>query len=607
MTPESNMDDGSTMDSSSRGLLMPSPGVDLAEDFDLEDVLNEMDAENPMNVISNGAQSHSNSTGSSKGVIRNDKSAPITRPPTSSRDVTYSIAFWLHLFVIILLTLLEGQALDTSLIVYGKAGSWASMFMIITILGAFLGSMLNFIIANSSNKEILFEYSIKYSIITQIIFGFIILYLNTRYSFLFIFIFLSVIIDLFKYNRSINSCSFANAVLNVIIKIMNRYNTILVITCILLLLFQSFFLLWWGSLFVNLIASVHESYADVLIIIMLGSLYWIQQVFQSFVSYIVGGCVLWYFVGDDNAAAAAAVLSDGNGLSHNNMSTTQLQLQQQRNLQKRSQERLMLHLQCSLTIAFGTICKGALLSNASMYILELNDWSLRNGSGNYSNSNNNNNNNNDNDNIDDTTSRNGIGNICNCWNFWNKIISYSRRLIRTIVKPNMKFAKRHHRLAFCIASTYGRTFCRSALDHNEIHEETIDIAIEDTTTHIIASFAKFGASLLAILFGIFQHNVVQGNGTNTYTGKGEEGILEHAGLGVGIGVGYSNSNRSWGLFFIISYFLAYCGLSLALNMFRSAVDALIVAFGLTPERMANENQIIFSRFLRLMERYDTAI
>ena len=66
------------------------------------------------------------------------------------------------------------------------------------------------------------------------------------------------------------------------------------------------------------------------------------------------------------------------------------------------------------------------------------------------------------------------------------------------------------------------------------------------------------------------------------------------------------STRSWSLFFLICYLLSYCGCSLALSTYRSAVDALIVAFGEKPEKVAKENQIVFSRFLRLMEERDQA-
>jgi hypothetical protein len=39
----------------------------------------------------------------------------------------------------------------------------------------------------------------------------------------------------------------------------------------------------------------------------------------------------------------------------------------------------------------------------------------------------------------------------------------------------------------------------------------------------------------------------------------------------------------------------------AVHIFNSAVDALVVAFGTEPQRFALENQIVFLRFLRETE------
>jgi hypothetical protein len=59
-----------------------------------------------------------------------------------------------------------------------------------------------------------------------------------------------------------------------------------------------------------------------------------------------------------------------------------------------------------------------------------------------------------------------------------------------------------------------------------------------------------------------------------------------------------DDGRSWSLFFLVCFFLSYCGFSLALSVYKASTDALIVAFAETPEKLAAEDQIIFSRFLR---------
>ena len=524
--------DEKILNESTRGLLSGDMAADLANDFDLEDALNELDngighthgddddgVSNPLQSPDSPQGTNQNHSSESKhaAILGNNVPVAITRPPTTSRDTSYAVAFWMHFLVIILLSLFEGDALEESLIVYGKAGSWASHFMIVTILGAFCGCSMIFVLANSQRRDDILSVAIPLSIALQIIFGSILFALKTRYSFLGILVFIGVLIDSFKYTRAKESITFASAVLNIVIKILNQYGMSMVTTCISLVMVQTLIILWWGSFFVGLISSVHQAYADILVVIMLFSLYWVQQVFQALISYVIGGCTLWYFLKRDGQAF-------------------------------KPQERVLLHLQCGLSVGFGSVCKGALYSNFAMNILELHDWSKR-------------------------TSKEGTG--CGGLFGVNSVILLARHIVSRIVAPFLSSARKFHRLAFCVAATYGRTFSRSAADHAANYEETLDIAIEDTTTHVLAAVAKVIPCALAMSFGLIV----------------EENPNEDAG-------------RSWCLFFLVCYLLSYCGVSLALSMYRSAVDAIIVAFGETPEKLAKENQIIFSRFLRLLENSD---
>jgi len=523
--------DGELDSSSTHGLLAADAA---AADFDLEDVINAMDAElNEENRIPVGSSGtgpgacaqDGGGGGSIGGVLGNDVPVPITRVPTSSRDSVYAVAFGAHFALIIMLSFFEGASLESSIIAYGKAGSWASMFMIVTVLGAFLGCLNIFLLANWNKRDELLAFTVPFSIFSQVVFGLILVLQRTRYSPLASLVFLSALVDSFKFSRARESVSFASAVLSIVISILNRFGLFLVVTCVCLVLAQTFVLLWWGSFFVGLVASVHEAYADVLSVIMLISLYWTQQVFQAMVSYIVGGCTLWYFV-----------KREGEDLH--------------------PQKRVLLHLQCGMTAGFGSICKGALYSNAAMYVLEIHDWSRR---------------------ADE-------GGLC------TGMLRVVRGLVGQCVRPLLPRARCFHRLGFCLAATYGRTFCRSAADQSAAHEETLDIAIEDTTTHILSAMAKQVPAVLAIMFGMFV--------------KTNAKIVDPSnGSGTGIAV-TDNSTRSWSLLFLICYLLSYCGCSLALSTYRSAVDALIVAFGEKPDKLAKENQIVFSRFLRLMKRHD---
>jgi hypothetical protein len=51
----------------------------------------------------------------------------------------------------------------------------------------------------------------------------------------------------------------------------------------------------------------------------------------------------------------------------------------------------------------------------------------------------------------------------------------------------------------------------------------------------------------------------------------------------------------------VCFYLAYCGISLAIQIYSAAIDALMVASALNPLRFAKENQIVFLRFLRTSE------
>jgi hypothetical protein len=129
-------------------------------------------------------------------------------------------------------------------------------------------------------------------------------------------------------------------------------------------------------------------------------------------------------------------------------------------------------------------------------------------------------------------------------------------------------AERHHRLTFCLTALYGRAFCSSAQSLLDAHRETLDICVEDSTYFLLSNTAVVLAGCVAILFGLIAE-------------RGE--------------------GSAWPLFFFVSYYLAYCGVSLAVHVYSSAVDALIVASAINPVRFAHENQIIFLRFLRTSE------
>lgn len=139
---------------------------------------------------------------------------------------------------------------------------------------------------------------------------------------------------------------------------------------------------------------------------------------------------------------------------------------------------------------------------------------------------------------------------------------------RLLPQSAVQGAERHHRLTFCLTALYGRAFCSSAQSLLSAHPETLDICVEDSTHFLLCNAAVVLAGCVAILFGLIAE-------------RGE--------------------GSAWPLFFFVSYYLAYCGVSLCLHVYSSAVDALIVASAINPMKFAHENQIVFLRFLRTSE------
>lgn len=135
-------------------------------------------------------------------------------------------------------------------------------------------------------------------------------------------------------------------------------------------------------------------------------------------------------------------------------------------------------------------------------------------------------------------------------------------------KPFLHWSQKNHRLTYALIATYGKTFNKTAEDHCADYPETLDICIEDSTYYTLNCIAVVVSSLVSILFSLVAE-------------KGE--------------------GDSWPLFFFLCFYLSYCGLSLTIHIYSSAVDALIVASALNPIRFAKGNQIIFLRFLRTSE------
>jgi hypothetical protein len=444
--------------------------------------------------------------GRSIATIRHEQAVPITRPPTKPRDGWFGLAFLSHFVVVIVIFLIEDKALSSSFdLYYGKdlrVGSWASLLMMVTLVGSFVGAFLCLLISNSDTRRRLFQYSIITSIIFQICLGNILLLVHSTFSFLGIFFLFSAMADSYRYVAALKTMNFTCALVQMSLDIGQVYGLSLFFACASIVIFQSCLLLWWGAFFVGILSQIKVGFTATIymMVLMAFSFYWITQFFNGFMSYIVGGCILWYFLREE---------------------------EQELN----PRQRVLLLMQCAFTTSFGSICKGAFFSPLAQSVITLESWS--------------------NDRSQITTMN------CNGKNF-----------VRCLIGPFSQQALRYNRLAYCLIATYGRTFCRAAEDQVIHHPDALRISTEDHAYYTLTAVATALAGIISIIFGL---------------------------------VADRNEGTSWPIFVLVNFMLTYSGIALVIQTYRSAVDALIVAFAEKPDRFADENQIVFLRFLRFTE------
>lgn len=468
--------------------------INLIDEFGLPSDL-DIDDESSFN------ESYMHKLPSSSSAISSKTNAPITKLPVKHRDTLYGGLFIVHVLLVTLLSFIEKNSLESSILMYGKvAGSWSSLLMIVTLLGSCAGTVISLLMNSSDMRERALQLGLLFAIIFQACLGNILLLIKSRFSWLGILFLLRALYDSFWYKVSRESISLTSALIQLVINVCRNYGTSLTIGCIVIVAVQTCTLLWWGVLFVGIISNTSAVYSEILILVMILSLWWITQFFHALASYIIGGCVMWYFVKAPNDELEAS-------------------------------KRVLLHVQAGLTMSFGTLCKGALVCPFAQPILAANHY---------------------------------------CKGRPNTIVSRwsVKGLLSRIVSPFVSTAQRHNRLAFCLAATYGLTLSKAAEDYALAHPQTMDILIEDLTGHVLGAASIGIAGILSLFFGMFAD--------------------KHQGA-------------AWPLFFFVSFQLSLCGLSLVVQTYCSAVDALTVVFALEPLKFAAENQIIYLRFLRATE------
>jgi hypothetical protein len=93
---------------------------------------------------------------------------PLNRPPAASRDALYAFLFLAHFLVLALFGLLEGTKSQEPLLSRSRTGAWTSMTMIATVLGAFFGSLLVFLLSSGDTRPLSLSQAVPGVVLVQI-------------------------------------------------------------------------------------------------------------------------------------------------------------------------------------------------------------------------------------------------------------------------------------------------------------------------------------------------------------------------------------------------------------------------------------------------------
>lgn len=480
--------------------------------------------------------------GKFNNAIRNEYPFPISRRPSKQRDWVYGLAFLVHFLVVLLVSFIEQGSLQHAAISYNRAGSWASMVMITTLIGGLLGGMAAIALVLYEGRALVLQCSITFSLILKILMGNIMFIMRSPFSFLGIFIVGAAVWDGLRFKAAKKSLPFSATLIQMISNLSRSYGIWLAVTCGIIVAAQTLVLLWWGAFFIGAISTISEAYIWIISALLLFSLYWISQFFQLMLSFVIGGSVLWLFIQDEgNTNGTNSLRSNSSDLHHNSSGAisntasnpTVSSSSAASAKQDATTAKLGLYLQCALTTSFGSLCKGAIFMGPSQALLQGRYLFFKH--------------------------QHRLPCLCKC---------VGHNFDRVCCACMYPFARHYHRLSLCLLAVYGRTLVRTAEDQMQYHPETLNSSLEETTGYTLDCLSTCIAGSVSILFGLLAER---------------------------------RETSTWPLFIFVCFWLSYAGAALALSAYSSAVDALIVATALNPQKVAQENQIVLLRFLRTAE------
>ena len=143
---------------------------------------------------------------------------------------------------------------------------------------------------------------------------------------------IEAIVRFARYKKAIENMNFTSALIDLSLDLYGQYGQLFVVVVSVVVCLQSILLIAWGWIMLTALASMPAIYAEIYVIIMIFSLYWTMQLFNSFLGFVLGGSIVWYFIKDLPQTTGAC------------------------NDQK-LQARLIYYTQAACTTGLGTICK----------------------------------------------------------------------------------------------------------------------------------------------------------------------------------------------------------------------------------------------------------
>lgn len=422
----------------------------------------------PLNVHENADVEHSHRPISSTSPVlervssfTNSYACPISKPPSSPRDILYGILFIIHLIGIFILVSYEEKVLANALTI-GDIDSWTSLGMITSLLGSFITCILLAVLIKSRFRDALLNVSFQFVIAFEVCFANVLFLLNTKFSFIGIISLFSAAIDVTWIKPAKENVNFISALISSVLEINKHFYYDLIFISLVLLILQTCYCFIFCMITVTFLSVISTEQKYFTLFCLFLSFAWTTLVFRHSMNFIVSCTFLWFYAIDNNNITNTTTINSNTNTSNTNNTNS---ANSSSNVTLTG--RVFLTFKCAIFSNFGTICKVSLFSTFSEMILRLERWCLG--------------------------SRHQIPS------------KYSLTwMLYSMLTPFLEFSKYNHSYYLGYTALYGLTLYKS---HDELnaHSELLAIHSEDVSGFILNSLSVISSGFIAMLFGLLAH------------------------------------------------------------------------------------------------------